>query len=433
MKFQTEKHLKDFEKDKFGYFTLSKNILDNVLLEMELPNCFGLYGNWGSGKSTMLHYLIKHIEDDVEKKYQRISTVYFETWKYEYTDEKSLLFALLKNIQNQCGLSDKKIWKKLLIDLSVITAGVARKFPVTSNIIETGKAATEDFNFLEKKMYSEYEIWIDKIEGFKKEFENIIKKALKKSDSEKLVIFIDDLDRCLPENSVKLLEAIKNFLSVDNTLFVLAIDRRIISEMIDKKYGLHYAYGDEYLSKIIHYYFELPTVNLKGVINDILSVHSINYTEEQEKYFLNFLKNQAKEPRRAKQILHQFGMVISLSKELQREISEDQTNLNLEYIFVASFLLNKFPHIFLNDEPTILLRRLLDYAVASTNNAHSSYEQELNKAINALGSFNAVDRDKIKSILVQHPIRTGREASAPRYIENMVKLGKYIDYIRLHL
>lgn len=96
-----------------------------------------------------------------------------------------------------------------------------------------------DFKVWEEKMYSEEEDWVDKIEEFRSLFKSVIIRELTKRGIQKLIILVDDLDRCLPENSVKLIESIKNFLSVEKTLFVFAIDQRITSEMIEKKYDIH--------------------------------------------------------------------------------------------------------------------------------------------------------------------------------------------------
>ncbi len=346
MKFPTEKNLQEFQNDKFDYTSLSEMILNKILLEMELPNCFGLYGNWGSGKSTILHYIKKHLEG-IRGGAQKILTVHFEPWKYEYSDKKDLLFALLNCIKKE-SKTDNRIWKKLLVDAIAALSGVLRE----TKIINMQDTVT-DFNILEKKFFKEHQSWIDKIEEFKNDFEKIIKKILQKRNSSKLIVFIDDLDRCLPENAVKLLESIKNFLSVESTLFVLAIDRRVISEMIEKKYGLHDGYGDEYLMKIIPYFFELPTVNLKDIVNGILRDHGIRtFTERQSGYIIEFLRNnEAREPRVAKYIINQFCMNILLVNGVKGEIEQDLKNntsgRKLEYAFIASFLLTKFPKLFL--------------------------------------------------------------------------------------
>jgi nucleoside-triphosphatase THEP1 len=419
MKFPTEKHLEEFTKDKFGYSNISKKILDDILLEMELPNCFGLYGNWGSGKSTLISYLKKYLKE--EPKYKKIISTTFEPWKYEYSEQKDLLYALLNCIKKEGGISSKK-WKRVLTDAAVISSGLLRY----AKLVDLHNVS-KDFNIFEKKIYDEHEKWIDKVEEFKRKFNQIIIDVLKKKKASKLIVFIDDLDRCLPENSVKLLEGIKNLLSVENTLFVIAVDRRIVSEMIQKKYGLHNGYGDEYLMKIIHYYYELPNVDLSDVVTDLLNMHLIKCNEMQKNYIVAFLKNQASEPRIAKHVLHQFGMSIALSKKAQKEISEDNTGTSLQYFFVASFLLIKFKNLFSTGEPAFLLSGLIQYANLQPS---SSYSNELQRITENIGSLDPEKRDKLKDIISRHPIKTGTEASAPSTINDAWKLSRAIQDLR---
>ena len=406
-KFPTEKYLHDFEKDKFNYGPLSKKILDEILLKMELPNCFGLYGNWGSGKSTMLHYMRRHLANGSKNKYKEITPIYFEAWKYEYSDQSDLLFALLSSIQQHSGIS-AGVWKKFLVDVAVVASGVLRKSKIV-DIKETAK----DFELFESKIFKEHERWFDRVEGLQESFKTLIAQVLKKNKSSKLVVFIDDLDRCLPENAVKLLEGIKNFLLAENTLFVLAIDRRIIGEMVEKKYGLHYGYGEEYLMKIIHYYYELPTVTLKEVVDEVFSMHDIKSTERQRAYVTEFLRNEAKEPRSAKHLLHQFGMSLGLSESAKQSIQEDNQDVRVQYLFVASFLLTKFSKIFSTGDSKRVLRNVKESATQLIvgNNRGDEYR----KAMEAY-SMSPEVRNKLENI-IQYPITSGREASPGKFID----------------
>lgn len=423
MKFPTEKHLHELESDKFGYKMVSKKILDDILLQMELPNTFGFYGNWGSGKTTMLDFIRQHIEKGYEKEYKYITAIYFESWRYEYSDQNDLLFALLSSINKQTGIKNEK-WQRLMIDAITILSGVLR----TVGSVDLGKVASDLKNF-EGKILKEHETWVDKIERFRNDFETIINDVLKKKESTKLIVFIDDLDRCLPENSVKLLEGIKNFLSVNNTLFVLAIDRRIVSEMIEKKYGLHYGYGDEYLMKIIHYYYELPSVALKDVVGELLIIYDIKSSERQKAYIVNFLEIEAREPRIAKHILHQFGMRISLSSKIRKILDDDKEEKSLQYTFVASFLLTRFSKLFSIGDPTLILKNIRDSAAITLTGPNRGDEySKITEAYN----IDPETRNRLESIIIHHPINSGKESSPDKLINDINKLSGIMRGLRIH-
>lgn len=395
MAIPTEKHLQTFEGDIFQSKELAEQLLDNILLNMELPNCFGLYGNWGSGKSTIIHYMLEHIRTKSKNEYKSIIPVYFEPWKYEYTQEKDLLFALLSCIKNTIEKTTSEVldttWKRLLTDILVISSGVLRG--ITNIDVQT---TIQDFKIFEDLIYKEHERWVDTTEEFKKHFQEIIQKVLQTNQAKKMIIFIDDLDRCLPDNTVKLIESIKNFLSVDTTLFVLAIDRRVVSEMIEKKYGLHGGYGDEYLTKIIPYHYSLPKKNMGRLLKEIIGLYPAitEYKNSQIKYIHDFLLSFCHEPRIAKHYLHQFCMSVTLSPDAKSLIYDDQTKegIQLQYLFVASYLLTKYPNLFSKRNNEEILIHL-------GNCAQKEKEPSYNSIIQKNSSINIQDRKDIEKIL----------------------------------
>jgi hypothetical protein len=106
------------------------------------------------------------------------------------------------------------------------------------------------------------------IEQFAGSFELIVKRFLR---GRKLIIFVDDLDRCLPEKAVQVLEGIKLFLGVPGTVFVLGVDIRALAYAVELHYSQEYYLSDKklqelpgfisgpsYLEKVIQFPFHLP-------------------------------------------------------------------------------------------------------------------------------------------------------------------------------
>ncbi|MEZ6176813.1 MAG: P-loop NTPase fold protein [Candidatus Scalinduaceae bacterium] len=87
----------------------------------------------------------------------------------------------------------------------------------------------------------------------------------------RIVVFVDDLDRCLPDKAVELLEAIKLFLNIEGYLFVIGVDREVVKKGISYRYR-HFEYNNEekkdnfiispedYLDKMIQLPLELPVI-----------------------------------------------------------------------------------------------------------------------------------------------------------------------------
>ena len=84
---------------------------------------------------------------------------------------------------------------------------------------------------------------------------------LRKQDADyRIVIFIDDLDRCDPEKALEVLESIKSFFDIEGIIYVIGMDSETINSLIKKKYGEEYAIkGLDYLQKIVQLPFQIPT------------------------------------------------------------------------------------------------------------------------------------------------------------------------------
>ncbi len=387
-KFPTELHVSSTEQDKFNFEKLSENLLDKIFLQMELPNCFGLYGNWGSGKSTIINFINKKLVS--EEKYKKIAGVIFEPWKYEYAKESDLLFALLHKIEKDLKFKEKK-WKVHARDFLTIASWASEKF-----INVDPAKIKEDRKIFQEELFTEYESWIDGIEDFKKEFQSAVKKGLSDIKKEKVIIFIDDLDRCLPDNTIRLLEAIKNFLFVDQCLFVIAIDHRVVSEMIEGKYKLHQGYGNEYLMKIIHYFFELPRQKLTQYAKDLLDAHGL-FLEESDKIDIpEFLQAMLKEPRKIKYYIHQFATRVTLADDPIEKSSERFKSGRwrpMTVIFVTFYLMTRFPVIFEKGNAKNQFNALFTCA------AHGSHGNDYNRSRTLLSSLGDDELKEAERIL----------------------------------
>lgn len=260
-----------------------------------LPLTIGVFGDWGSGKSSIMKILEQKLEDD-----EKILTIYFNSWLFEsYEDAKiSLLENILLELSKNETLSEtakKKIlslisrvdYMKLAID------GIKKYGKNVVDIIATGGVGSvieASFSMLKKEKIDELETadlyklneYIkdeqnntskNTIKTFRKDFEELINLT----DYESVVIFIDDLDRCMPERVIETLEAIKLFLSVPNTAFVIGADERIIKHSISMHLKLHTLNSDsdylqdskqivtDYIEKLIQIPYRLPKLSLSEI------------------------------------------------------------------------------------------------------------------------------------------------------------------------
>lgn len=290
--------------DQIG-FRVHADLVRSVVTDKSLlPVVIGLFGDWGGGKSSIMRML----EEDFDAQdYETVACLYFNGWMFEgYEDAKT---ALLSSILLQLGehkrfgakVKDRVVgllkrvkWmeaaklgvKHLGVPLAagLLTGGVGALPAVLASFIPTpGGAETGKKKSSSKKGDGDDdgESWLDLIKNdpgkpdlleirkFREDFADM----LDKSDIESLVILIDDLDRCLPERIIETLEAIKLFVLVPRTAFVIGADPRIVRHAIATRYVKkqigeddstkqeEYDLNKDYLEKLIQIPYHLPRLS----------------------------------------------------------------------------------------------------------------------------------------------------------------------------
>lgn len=269
------------ELDFLDYDYLISVLKDTIIDDNLLPASIGVYGDWGSGKSSLMYMCKKKLEQEDEK----IKCLVFNGWLFEsYDDAKSaILGSILDEISKQKRLPQKA--KNILKGLydSVDKFKLVRKsMKVGTDILLTGglgtiaditinsalkhvsdKADNIDINKIKEAIDDELnnkELRED-IRKFQKEFE----KLLEATKISRLVVFIDELDRCSPDTILDTLEAMKLFMFHGKVAFVIGADERHISYAVNSKYkeieGSQISMGKEYLEKLIQYPIRIPKLN----------------------------------------------------------------------------------------------------------------------------------------------------------------------------
>lgn len=229
----------------------AKNILYR-LTDDDCPSVIGIYGGWGSGKSSLLNLII---EISKEEKNPELHFEVFDAWKYETLG--NLLIPIFVNLGKQANQGSIKPLNRLIKVSSLFFSDIALRKT-------TGVSVKEVNEYLELTSQSNnYETWkraIDDIESSTKDFEALIKQVTKKQKAEKVIVCIDNLDRCSPENCIKLIESIKNLFNIPNCIWVLAIDHNVIANYINQKYEKSNINGYAYLEKIIVEHYSISSI-----------------------------------------------------------------------------------------------------------------------------------------------------------------------------
>lgn len=301
--------------DFLDFDYLTKTITDIIKDEKLTPSSIGVYGDWGSGKSS----LMQMCSDDLSKD-KDILCIKFNGWLFEgYEDAKTaLLGTILDSISQERTLTEKA--KNILLQLYKNTdklklASMGIKYGI--DFLATGGIGTiTDIIFnsivskLKDKASSVNKDDIGKVfkEEFKSEelrkniktFQEDFIGLLNETKIKRLVVFVDELDRCNPDTILDTLEAIRLFLFTQKTSFVIGADERHVIYSVRKKYpkieGNQIDIGKEYLEKMIQYPIRIPQLSSRDVESYILCLLLQNELEE-DKFIkvLNFIAESKKE------------------------------------------------------------------------------------------------------------------------------------------
>lgn len=281
---------------------VAKTVVNLIKESDNQPISIGIHGDWGAGKSSILE-MIEDLFDNINsadgKKY---CCIRFNGWKHQgFEDSKmALMSAIVSELtaKEKLGEKAKDILEKLWKNINWMT--VAKTAGKTALGIATGTAPlavlSSAYEALKKATTTDEGITttIDAIGGYLKEskitedtssntefteFNKNFKELLDKANIKKLVVLIDDLDRCLPDVAINTLEAVRLFMFTGETAFVVAADESMIRYAVKKhfpdvvdenKYNVGLEFSNKYLEKLIQVPFRIPALGEVEACNYIM-------------------------------------------------------------------------------------------------------------------------------------------------------------------
>ena len=224
--------LTDPKDDQLGYSSFAQNIAENII-KMSPSEGFviAIYGQWGTGKSTLINFIIHHINkmpDDEQPILFR-----FNPWWFSGNEDLIRnFFSQLQIILKRKGFTAGDL-AKLIADFSDIVAEVPIPYASSGKVLA--------------------KVVRPKIQGVT-ELKSKISESLKNSNK-KILVLIDDIDRLSVEEIRQIFRLIKAVADFPNTIYLLSFDRRVVSSALNEKDAI---VGENYLEKIIQLPLELP-------------------------------------------------------------------------------------------------------------------------------------------------------------------------------
>lgn len=276
---------KESKIDFLNFNEIAESIKDLITEKELMPISIGVFGDWGAGKSTILELTANALK----KEEQEYIQIHFDAWTFQgYDDAKAALLETIAAQLVETAKGDDKLLAKALdfakrIDkirfLGLMAEGTAAisgmpTFGAIQNFFGWTSDTIEDDNDLDLKGLQKGAKELDQLggkakglvkakKGFSppKEIREFRKSyiSLLEAFDKPVVVYVDNLDRCLPENTISTLEAMRLFLFMPNTAFVVAADPDMIRLAIPHFHkGASVRHQTDYLDKLIQIPVHVP-------------------------------------------------------------------------------------------------------------------------------------------------------------------------------
>ena len=383
--------------DKYGFNNYATYFSQAIIDTKDLPFLMGIYGAWGSGKSSLMLLVQERLKND------GIKCIWFNPWKYD--NKEDLWSALIQSILYK--IADESPNKELVKKVKKLAGKVAWNFMKTGiSTLTQGVITGKNLDNVKDTLMKENEEKIQYINHFEKSFEDAINDY---TNGKKLVIFIDDLDRCSPDNAITVLESLKLFIGEANCVFLLGMDHQIIEQGIQYKYGgkINLS-GREYLDKIIQAPFFIPPIPFNKLKDSVK--HALKDEISESKPLWDLISTAFRDnPRKTKRFINSYNFVLQIVEHYEKFDDDIIDNLLLDF----------------SDDSDITQDFFLAYLLIIQLLFPNFYEFIKNSRDFGSGLMKLVDNDSI-----QTEFKSSIELHEYKQLEEIAENSDLIDFLR---
>lgn len=290
--------------DRLGISTYYEG-LAKFICGCRTPMTIAVQGDWGSGKTSAMNLVERKVDDT-----GRVKTLFFNTWHYSQLGMGDhVILALMNELIEMIAPDSRELlerFRKL--------AWVTSQFAVKQSAGMIGMGGVVDGAFEVMRGTSGPTSTAQGVRTLRDEFETAVARYCEKHHVDRVVVFIDDLDRLQPVRAVELLEALKVFFDCSRCVFVLAIDFDVVLRGVEAKFGenINKSKARSFFDKIIQVPFSLPVGSYQAdrFFRDEVEHSSFEIPDEQQEIFLkSALPSVGANPRALKRLLNSYELL----------------------------------------------------------------------------------------------------------------------------
>lgn len=354
------------DQDQLGHAQVAAQ-LEGLVRSVKTPTNIALYGPWGSGKSGIANLLKERLEASSGRGGQKIKFARFDAFKFA---EKPLYRDFISAVSKELGV-DKPRYRQdlytgrtetnykippgkatrlvvtfglILLGVSLILVGlaallaVAQSGPWKDDFTANGKSfVVAGFPFaavltalvaLAGKQLG-VETRTEKADS-DEQFEGLFRDLVADSRADRVVVFVDEIDRCEPKDVVATLDAIRTFLGVPRCVFVVATDQQVLEQALNRDVrqatpldavNPYYSAGSAYLDKVFQYQVSVPPLLSQSVTGFAAALvrgrPGVWQALDRDNVVSVLIPSHVRSPRRVKHLLNAFVLAYRLAESRQ--------------------------------------------------------------------------------------------------------------------
>ena len=404
-------------EDKIGRTEIVDKIcslVDN--LQKDKHFCLALNGDWGSGKT----FVMQMIEEKL-KTHAEYVVIKYDAWENNFYSDPliSILSCVIDGIENKLYLVEQKKEKLLKSAKTAVNtvSKISSKIDKLKNIINGIKDIVKTFhNPINLELVGDFKSYQSLLKETKAILNEITTQQEYRDKQNKLIILVDEIDRCLPDEQLKILERLHHLFDVKNCAVICAINKGCIAKNVNTTYGID---GNEYLRKFFDFNYKLETnanVYLENLLKDLYktlkSVHQ-NATEEPIRTAYQCLLYGSKN------VLEQID-----NRELDRYFDainricndfnwQEMTKYYLFFIIIALYIRKNISTVFLDESDIIENQKKIQ--LFDSQQDETEYYNRRNKMpyFDYLKEYLGIDREHLHIDIV--PVQTFKITNIPEY------------------
>ena len=382
--------------------------LSNFISGCETPLTLAIQGDWGTGKTSIMYQVEEKLKEKASSNSKgKIKTIFFNTWQYSQFDmDKNLAVTLITDLIDELEVTDVNKIENLKKSLAVITKSM-EYLKLDFGLLNIEKINNQLLKFISNEEKS------NNLKNLKQNLQNMIDESVKENNYEKIVIFIDDLDRLFPQKAIEFLEILKLFLDCRNCVFVLAIDYNVVLRGTKNKYGddLDNEKGKAFFEKIIQVPFTVPVANyhMENFVNVSLEKINFHFDNDVTKNITQLIRDSiGNNPRSVNRLFNSVSLLMHIINPNNELENDDKLLIIATVCFQLRF------------------NEAYDYLLTSYNNSPEDSEETKYFLIDLLeNSFEIPDDADYNSLVFRYGIfsfKNQKELEAFRKFFNTLKL-----------